>query len=125
MLRVFTRMAEEMAEDGKYAQKHKKSLPSKIMFVPEGGKIPVGKQKSPPAELESNGQWKVAADLSGYQGLFPIPTSKKPDLVVWCEEKQEVHLMELTVPHEDNISAAHERKEKRYEALVEECEEAG
>ena len=33
--------------------------------------------------------------------------------------------MELTVPHEDNISAAHERKEKRYEALVEECEEAG
>ena len=125
VLRVFTRMAEEMAEDGKYAQKHKKSLPSKIVFVPEGGKIPVGKQKSSPAELESNGQWKVAADLSGYQGLFPIPTSKKPDLVVWCEEKQEVHLMELTVPHEDNISAAHERKEKRYEALVEECEEAG
>ena len=36
-----------------------------------------------------------------------------------------MHLVELTVPHEDNISAAHERKERRYEELVEECEEAG
>ena len=113
-----------MAEEGKYAQKHRKLLPSKIMFLPEGEKIPVERQ-NPATEYESYGHWKVAADLSGHQGFFPVPTAKRPDLVVWCEEKKEVHLMELTVPHEDNISAAHERKEKRYEALVEECEEAG
>ena len=29
------------------------------------------------------------------------------------------------MPYEDNIRAAHERKEGRYEALVEGCEEAG
>ena len=33
--------------------------------------------------------------------------------------------MELTVPHEYNISSAHERKDNRYKALVGECEEVG
>ena len=41
--------------------------------------------------------------------------------MIWNEEEKEVHLVELTVPHEDNISSAHERKDNRYEALVEEC----
>ena len=45
--------------------------------------------------------------------------------MIWSEEEKEVHLVEFTVPHEDNISSAHERKENRYEALVGECEEAG
>ena len=27
-----------------------------------------------------------------------------PDLVIWNEEEKEVHLVELTVPHEDNIN---------------------
>ena len=55
VLRVFTQVAEEMAEEGKYAQKHRKLLPSE-MFVPEGGKIPVEKQKISLAESESYGQ---------------------------------------------------------------------
>lgn len=63
VLRVFTRMAGQMAEEDKYVQKCRKSLSGKIMFVPEGGKIPVEKQKSSLAEFESHGQWKVAADL--------------------------------------------------------------
>ena len=74
---------------------------------------------------QSTVTWEVAADLKGYERFFPIPTTKKPDLVIWSEELKEVHLVELTVPHEDNISSAHERKENRYEALVGECEEAG
>ena len=41
--------------------------------------------------------------------------------VVWCAEVKQVHLIELTVPHEDNIQDAHERKEARYEELVKEC----
>ena len=44
--------------------------------------------------------------------------------MIWSEEEKEVLLVELTVPHEDNISSAHERKENRYEALEGECEEA-
>ena len=103
VLKIFIKTAEEMVEEGKYARKPRKSLPSKIQFVPEGGKIHVEKQETTAMELESNGQWKVSADLKGYHGFFPIPTTKKPDLVVWSEELHEVHLIELTVPHEDNI----------------------
>ena len=36
-----------------------------------------------------------------------------------------VHLLELTVPWESNLGAAEERKEARYEGLVEACEEEG
>ena len=68
---------------------------------------------------------EAAADLKGYERFFPIPSTKKPDLVIWSEEEKEVHLVELTVPHEDNISSAHEWKENRYEALMGVCEEAG
>ena len=55
----------------------------------------------------------------------PSQQQKKPDLVMWNEEEKEVHLAELTVTHEDNISSTHERKDNRYEALVGECAEAG
>ena len=69
-------------------------------------------------------KWEVTADLKGCERFFPIPTTKKPGVVIWNEEEKEVHLVELTVPHEENISTAHERKDNRYEALVGECEEA-
>ena len=36
-----------------------------------------------------------------------------------------MHIVELTVPHEDNIRDANDRKEKRYETLIDECWEAG
>jgi len=56
---------------------------------------------------------------SGLEEILPHPNDKE------AKSEKEVHQVELTVPHEDNIKAAHERKENRYEALVEECEEAG
>ena len=71
------------------------------------------------------GSWEVAADLIGSERFFPIPTPKKPDIVVWSAERKIVYLVELTVPHEDNIEAAHIRKDVRYEKLLKECEEAG
>ena len=36
-----------------------------------------------------------------------------------------MHLAELTVPHEDNIDAAKDRKDERYAQLLDQCEEAG
>ena len=33
-----------------------------------------------------------------------------------------VHILELTVPHKDNIGATLERKQRRFEGLVEELE---
>ena len=70
------------------------------------------------------GSWKAAADRPGKQKPFVIPTTKKPDIVVWCSERKEVYLVQLIVPHEDNIGAAQVRKDDRYEELLENCEDA-
>ena len=126
MLKVLTEMAKEQVEEGKYAPKPQKHGLVKIEFVQKGGKIAGRKKKTNEAmESQSGVKWELAADLKGCERFFPNPTTKKPDLVIWNEEEKEVHLVELTVPHEDNISSAHERKDNRYEALVGECEEAG
>ena len=122
---MFTKTAEKQVEEGKCAPRLQKHRLHKIDFVLKGGKVPDRKKTSEDTEGQSGGQWEAAADLEGCKRFFPIPTTKKPDLVIWSEEEKEVHLVKLTVPHEDNISMAHERKESRYDTLVEECEEAG
>ena len=124
MLKVFTRTAKEQVEERKYAPRSQKHGPRKILFVPQGGKVP-DREESEPTEDLSGGRWEVAADLKGCERFFPIPTAKKPDLVIWCKEEKEVHVVELTVPHEDNMRDANDRKEKRYETLIDECWEAG
>ena len=100
----------------------------KINFVPEGkrtSKIAEDEGAAVDKIHKSPYIWEVAADLEGCERFFPIPTPKRPDLVVWCADEKLVHLIELTVLHEDNIHDAHERKEARYEELVQQCEEAG
>ena len=54
-----------------------------------------------------------------------MATSKRPDIVIWSEERKIVHLLELTVPWESNLELAEERKEARYEDLLQQCEEQG
>ena len=125
VLKVLFEVAKEKVEEGKYAPKMQRAGRSKIKFVPEGGKVQVEKEESTATVYLSSGQWELGADLAGCQRAFPIPTPKKPDMVIWCEELKEVHLVELTVPHEDNICAAHERKEDRYAELIKSCEEKG
>ena len=125
MLKVLTQMAKEQVEEVKHAPKPQKHGLVKIEFVPQGGKVPDRKKANETMVSQSGVEWEVAADLKGCERFFSIPTTKKPDLVIWNEEEKEVHLVELTVPHEGYISSAHERKDNRYEALVGECEEAG
>ena len=124
VLKVLTRMAEEQVEEGKYAPRPQEQGLHKKDFVRQGDKIPT-KRQSGSKGGQSCGDWEVAADLEGCKKFFPIPTSLRPDLVIWNQQECEVHLVELTVPYEDNIREAHDRKEGRYEVLVEMCEEAG
>ena len=84
------------------------------------------KQKQPTLkDPRWDGNWNISADLPGHQGLFPIPTKKKPEIVVWCPQRKIAHLVELTVPYEDNIDATQVRKDGRYERLLNDWEGAG
>ena len=124
VLEKLVEVAEEQAEAGRYGMKAKQEL-RPIQFVPQGKTKTTKGTESESMAPEGNERWEVAADLAGRDRVLPINTSKRPDLVLWSTVTKEVHLVELTVPHEDNISEAHERKERRYDKLVEECEDAG
>ena len=46
-----------------------------------------------------------------------IPTSERPDLVMFDRTHESVLLAELTVPFESHIDSAHERKSEKYASL--------
>ncbi len=64
----------------------------------------------------------------GRQLQFPreiVETSLRPDLIMWSEQCKTILLVELTVPWEEGMEAANERKRAKYADLVEDCREAG
>ena len=71
--------------------------------------------------------WKMAADLK--EALhFPhhiVHTQERPDIVIWSDTVKGVLIVELTVPWEENMEEAFERKKLRYENLRMECEDKG
>ena len=110
---------------------NKGNLPSregfeKIPFVKEGRRqFFIGKKKKI-EDTRWSGKWTVSVDLPGRMVPYPIPTEQKPDIVLWCEEKNIIYFVELTVPHEDNIEDARIRKDTRYvPAIVKLYENAG
>ena len=76
--------------------------------------------------LQAN-DWTFLYDLEG-QLQFPIEaavTSLRPDVVLFSRSSKTIVLLELTVPLEDNVHLAHDRKTTKYSALVTTCEENG
>ena len=76
--------------------------------------------------LQAN-DWTFLYDLEG-QLQFPIEaavTYLRPDVVLFSRSSKTIVLLELTVPLEDNVHQAHDRKTTKYSALVTPCEENG
>ena len=105
---------------------------TKDQFIPflQAGEAPV---KNKPARkfhaslLGPAPDWRTSCDLD-QRLVFPQDialTGQRPDLVIMSDQRKEVHLVELTVPWEDNLEYAHERKLTRYEDLRITCEERG
>ncbi|CAJ1066497.1 hypothetical protein ROHU_021965 [Xyrichtys novacula] len=72
--------------------------------------------------LALEGRWQLAADLVRQ---FKVPqeitmTSLRPDIMLWSVPTRTVIMVELTVPWEEEVEAAHERKE-RYAELSAMC----
>ena len=99
-----------------------KKGPTFVNFVREGEKKE--------SKVEGTGvmatatDWQMRADVN--QRLeFPseiVSTPLRPDIVIWSRETRQVILLELTVPWEERIEEAHERKRSKYQELVEDCQ---
>ena len=126
MLKIcFAVLSRRMDEINQGDRPKKQQARNSIQFVKANQKNFLKRPKPLVTDDTWKGKWETAADLPDCQHFFPIPTQKKPDIVIWSDELKTVYLIELTVPHEDNIDAAQTRKDERYEKLLDECEENG
>ena len=72
--------------------------------------------------------WQFLFDLGPDQLLFPpkvAATTLRPDGVFYSQSTKTVIRLELTVPLEDRVHAAHDRKKSKYTPLASSCEENG
>ena len=71
--------------------------------------------------------WKLQADLSN-RLVFPneiVATRLRPDILIYSQEKRLIVILELTVPWEERMDEAQERKKEKYNDLVYNCRENG
>ena len=71
--------------------------------------------------------WRMLADV-GKQLVFPseiATTTLRPDLVLWSASIKKAYIIELTVPWEESMEEAYERKHLRYSELAAEARHRG
>ncbi|KAL3969377.1 ER degradation enhancer, mannosidase alpha-like 2 [Sarotherodon galilaeus] len=100
---------------------------NKVKFIKAGEKLAVPFRNTSPGLLATAHDWELGVDLAK-QLKFPevvAKTTLRPDIVVTSVASKQVILLELTVPWEDRMEEAHERKRAKYSELVEECRSNG
>jgi hypothetical protein len=98
-----------------------------IRFHLAGEKPPPAKKAQRTSIIQSAADWKLACDLRDL-GEFHFPinaaaTERRPDIVLWSDATRQLVLLELTVPDENNVVSARQRKLQRYVELIAECKE--
>ena len=127
--RVLAVVAEVTANQCEQVNKQALQTPNKtVHFFKEGeAPRPRSHQKQGQKLLAGARDWKMEADLK--KALhFPhhiVQTRERPDIVIWSDTGRQVIIVELTVPWEENMEEAFERKKTRYETLRTECEDNG
>ena len=114
--------------DAQNALTPKRNAPRPIKFVKEGeGKARAqrGHTVLPHHHLLAGANdWQLLVDYDHAQVVFPpviCSTAERPDVVLWSCTTKVVILAELTVPAEENIEAAQDRKQHRYLPLKRQC----
>ncbi|RXN33906.1 reverse transcriptase [Labeo rohita] len=96
-----------------------------VAFV-RAGEQPKAGRKVPTGILASAKDWKLSVDLEKLK--YPqhiVRTTLRPDIILVSESTKNIIIMELTVPWEERLGEAHERKMTKYEHLVADCRAQG
>ena len=123
VLRVLHSAIRDKVDSINQGKKPQITYRKKVDFCKEGT-FQKPKPKKTKDSPEWEGKWELSVDL-GSDFFFPLPTRKKPDMVIWSEDKKTIKLIELTIPWETNFDEAWIRKDERYEELVNQCEDSG
>ena len=97
-----------MLEQGRYTWRHD----SILSYISSLFKHPIDNAKVY-TDLGSSSKESVATIPPDV-----IPTSQRPDLVIYWPNLKKICIFELTVPFDTNIQKAHERKSNKYASLV-------
>ncbi len=93
-------------------QNAKNTLPKRQFFVQEGEKKQAKLLSPDTGQLNIARDWEMQVDLN-HRLTFPFEiavTNVRPDLVLWSKSSRTVIIVELTVPWEEAINEAFERK---------------
>lgn len=96
-------------------------------FVREGEKRSTNRSPPDLCPLNAARDWEMRVDLS-QRFTFPpeiAATNLLPDLDLWSKSCRRVFIVELTVPWEEAIDEAFERKRLRYADLAAEADDRG
>ena len=121
--KVLSEIAHHLAIAVKSKRANHESEPVFINFTKQGS-IPKTKQIG---LLPTAKDWELLVDLKT-QLKFPqeiAATIKRPDIVLWSKATKQVVLIELTVPWEERIEEAYQRKMLSYDELVHDCRTNG
>ena len=98
-----------------------------INFVQEGGKALTNHRSTDTGLLAAVRDCELLVDLKG-QLKFPPDLAtimSRPDVLLLSRATKRVVLIELTVPWEERIEEAHERKKAKYQPMLDECRQRG
>nr|XP_014269084.2 uncharacterized protein LOC106676625 [Maylandia zebra] len=118
-------VAEKIASAISISKHH--HAPRKAISFIKAGEKPQGRPHLTTGLLNTASDWQLQADL-GKQLKFPqniAETSLRPDLIIISEASKQLIMLELTVPWEERIEEANERKRGKYQELVQECRGRG
>ena len=100
--------------------------PKTIMFLRAGEK-PNIQPRAKSGLLTSATDWRLEVDL-GKQLKFPAritPTRLRPDMIIVSDSTKQLIILELTVPWEERMDEANDRKRTKYQELVDDCKRQG
>ncbi|XP_035683116.1 uncharacterized protein LOC118420431 [Branchiostoma floridae] len=126
VLKVIVNALEEVRAENK-GRPGKRIQP--ISFVKEGEKVKniEKRHRDQPGIMTTANDWVIQADI-GKQLELPkdiITTNLRPDIIMYSRRTKQLVLIELTVPWEDRVEEAQERKLQKYQELVTNCRERG
>ncbi|KAL7868614.1 hypothetical protein SRHO_G00099980 [Serrasalmus rhombeus] len=96
-------------------------------FIREGERQPTRAPPTISSLIGTARDWQLRVDLDKSL-VFPpniAVSSLHPDLVLWSNSCRRVYIIELTVPWEEAIDEAYERKRLQYSDLAAQAEERG